>query len=85
MIKTDPNSTALGTWISLTSEAPAIGTWVLMYLARYMGSDRYRAGLYMGPDEWLSAANAHEGVGSLSDRDVTHWMRLPPAPRAPGD
>lgn len=67
-------------WIALAEEAPAVGTWVLMYLSRYMGVDRYRSGVYMGPAAWLSAANARENVGSLSDRDVTHWMPLPAAP-----
>lgn len=67
-------------WIALADKAPATGTWVLMYLSRYMGVDRYRAGFYMGPDKWLSAANACENVGALSDRNVTHWMPLPDAP-----
>ncbi len=67
-------------WIRLADQAPEIGAWVLMYLAKYGGMDRYRAGMYMGPDDWMSAANFNEPLGLLRDEYVTHWMPLPGSP-----
>jgi hypothetical protein len=69
-------------WKVLTEEAPPVGAWVLMYLRRYGGVDRYRAGLYMGPNDWMSAANWAEPHALLRDADVTHWQLLP---RPPGE
>jgi hypothetical protein len=72
-------------WIALSARRPEVGAWVLMYLTRYGGVDRYRAGMYMGPDDWLSAANLVEmgrGTGGalLRDADVSHWLPLPDPP-----
>jgi hypothetical protein len=71
------------TWIALSEQAPEVGAWVLMYLTRYGGVDRYRAGMYMGPDDWMSAANWAETLASkppIRDADVSHWMSLPSSP-----
>jgi hypothetical protein len=74
----------MGEWISLSERRPAEGEWVLMYLAeryaKYAGVDLYRAGMYMGPNDWMSAANIAERRGVLPDEWVSHWMPLPPAP-----
>lgn len=72
-------------WIALTDRKPNEGAWVLMYLTRYAGVDKYRAGMYMGPNDWMSAANAYEmqvgtGTALLKDSDISHWMPLPNPP-----
>ena len=67
-------------WISLQKERPEVGAWVLMYLSRYLGMDKFRAGMYMGPDDWMSAANWNEPKALLRDLDISHWMPLPEPP-----
>jgi len=67
-------------WKALSAERPEVGAWVLMYLTKFGGVDRYRAGMYMGPNDWMSAANVGEPMGLLSDSDVSHWMPLPAPP-----
>lgn len=71
-------------WIALAERRPDVGAWVLMYLARYAGVDRFRAGMHMGRDDWMSAANAADimkGDGTLlPDAAVSHWMPLPDPP-----
>jgi hypothetical protein len=69
-------------WVRLTTKRPREGEWVLMYLSRYGGVDRYRAGMHMGVDDWMSAANTYEPNALLRDVDVEYWMPLPPAPVA---
>lgn len=72
---------AENTWIPLAERRPDEGAWVLMYLTKYGGMDRYRAGMYMGPNDWMSAANAVERTGPLlPDSMISHWMILPDPP-----
>lgn len=68
-------------WIPLAQQRPGEGAWVLMYLTKYAGMDRYRAGMHMGPDDWMSAANWREPNALLRDVDVSHWQPLPDPPR----
>ena len=52
-----------------------------MYLSMYSGVDKYRAGMYFGLNEWMSAANAFDRVGTLKNSCVTLWMPLPEPPQ----
>ena len=54
-------------------------------VTKYAGVDRYRAGMHMGVDDWMSAANGHEPGGLLRDADVSHWQALPDPPAAAVD
>ena len=65
-------------WMSLSDDGPPeVGTWVLMYLNKYMGVDKYRTGMYMGSNDWMSAANWNEPRGLLNDADVMLYAELP--------
>ncbi len=67
-------------WIDTKEKVPEVGEWVLMFLVKEYaaGVDRFRAGLYMGPDDWMSGANWKEPKGLLPDRAVSHYILLIP-------
>jgi hypothetical protein len=73
-------------WLSLASVSPLMGAGVLLYLrpcAGVAGHDCYRAGVYMGPNEWRCATTWEAPASVFRDADISHWQYLPePPPKA---
>lgn len=71
-------------WVKLKDQRPEPGQEIIMYLAYYVGINRYRAGRYEGPDKWHPASCAYfpckDGFGCLLDKEIEAWMPMPSPP-----
>ena len=76
-----------GGWLSLAAVAPRMGVGVLWYLrpcAGIAGHDCYRAGVYLGPNEWRCATTWEAPARVFRDAEVSHWQYLPGPPPLKG-
>jgi len=61
-------------WISTNRRLPHPGSGVFMYIEKFSGVGKFRAGKFVNDDEWLFDA------GILRNNEISHWQLLPERP-----